>query len=241
MMVKAGFSNLAIDAFNSIGHENFNGIKPAIQSLQKAGAKNVLLYGPWPLHIPATERPIRGISYIPSATHIDLTDYPPRYWRESEKSTSQSGWTELPSYKSTKLGDVASKDWIKVCNCDACRYAIVGETDPRSIWRFGHFLLASDEWIFKVQDVSEKDSEMGNQFQCLWFQGPSYTSLRQCFEYPEDVRCKEHTGQIGSLQIGTTKIRIQIRGVSQDDIHKIRWGTQNQLYKWAEDFPTFEE
>ncbi|MDF1537674.1 MAG: hypothetical protein P1Q69_02085 [Candidatus Thorarchaeota archaeon] len=241
MMVKAGFSKFALDALNSIGHENFNGIDPAIQSLRASGAENVLLYGPYPLHIPSMERPVHGVSYIPSAIHIDLTDFPPRYWRDTEKHDSKEKWTDIPSYKTTPLGDLSEKEWIRRCDCDACRNATVGEVDPRSIFRFGHFLNAVDDWVFKVQDLPEDKPTFPNGNQCLWFQGPSYTSFRQCMQYPLESLCENHFGIIKSFKIDPTNVKIRLSDGTQTGVHCIRWGTNDDLYKWIDEFPDLEE
>jgi hypothetical protein len=55
--VKMGFKTVAIDAVNSIAHENFKGLPDAVSAVLRNGAEHVMVYGPWPLHPPSKHVP----------------------------------------------------------------------------------------------------------------------------------------------------------------------------------------
>ncbi len=243
MMHRAGFKTFAIDGLNSIAHENYRGINESVAALRSNGADKVLLYGPWPLHIPSSRRPIHGISYIPSAVHMDMTDSPPRYWRAIQAGeTPQGDRKVVPSYKDTKLGDIISKDWLASCNCKACNNAKAGENHPRGIWRWGHLLQAGFDWAVSVQDISEhKGTAVLSSNECLWFNGPSNTTFRCCLSYPDDSFCDARSNLIDSLVIDSTHLRIRLPEGAVRKAHEVRWGTKIKLYKWASNFPELGE
>jgi len=239
-MVKAGFRTFAIDALNTIAHENFDGLHDAVDTLRAIGAKRVLSYGPWPLHIPSEQRPIHGISYIASANHIDLTDYPPRFWRvDKEKTETPSKWMDLPSFKSADLPTVANHEWLEVCDCDACSVATLLEVVPQSIWRWGHLLQAGVDWVIKVQDIPEKsEPNLPTSNNRLWFHGPSYTVFRRDFQYPKDVNCKVSKDIIDTLQIAGSRIEIKFPDGVILSTSDIRWSWDDKLHSWSDGFPS---
>jgi hypothetical protein len=236
MMAKARFDIQAIDAANAIAHENFDGLTDAVRILRKNGAKRVMVYGPWPLHIPTNQRPIHGVTYIPSASQMDHTDYPARFWRSEE----QKDWKELPPYKSTNLPSAASQDWLEICDCDACHHAKTLETRPQSIWRWGHLLNACFEWTMGVQDIPEKEEESDNDNKKLWFQGPSYSVFRRCFHYSTEDSCTPSKDVIDTIETLNSKMQIRFPDNSVIPVSKVRWGWDDAMHEWSEEFPDLE-
>lgn len=240
-LVRAGFHTFALDALNTIAHENFRGLPQAIDALRSVGARRVLVYGPWPMHIPSEFRRFKGISYIASAHHMDLTDYPPRYWRKSSEQKG-SKWRELPSYKSTTLGKVEAIDNIEACDCPACKNAKLSEYSPQSIWRWGHLLLAGVKWAISVQNQSKSDEiSIPEENELLWYQGPSNTVYRDDFVYPEETYCTDAGKLIESLVFQTGRMCIKMPNGKQKHAFEIRWGTKSTLSNWAEGFPVLED
>ncbi len=240
MMAKAGFRTQAIDAGNAIAYENFEGLTNAVDALRKTGVNRVLVYGPWPLHIPSNLRPIHGVSYVPCASQMDHTDYPARYWRTSTVEDTKAKWQELPPYKSTNIPSLISKDWIEVCECDACKHAKDLEARPQSIWRWGHLLNAGFDWAASVQDIPEKDVEANNDDKRLWYQGPSYTTYRRCFHYSSENRCTLSKYVIDALETINSKIQIRFPDDSIVAISEIRWSWDEDLHEWSKGFPSLE-
>lgn len=242
-MLKAGFRTFAVDALNTIAHENFDGLTDAVSTLTGIGANRVLTYGPWPLHIPSKQRPIHGLSYIVSANHMDLTDYPPRFWRVDLSDTNKpsSKWQELPSFKTSNLSSTSSEDWLEICDCDACTNARLLELVPQSIWRWGHLLDAGVNWVLKVQDIPEKSTpNRSTSNSRLWFQGPSYTVYRRDLQYPHETNCRLSKDIIDTLEISGTKIEIKFPDGDTLSANAIRWGWDDRLHRWSIGFPSLE-
>jgi hypothetical protein len=238
---KAGFHTFAMDALNTIAHENFRGLPQAVDAVRSAGAKRVLVYGPWPLHIPSEFRPPRGISYIASAAHMDLTDYPPRYWRKPSKQNEKK-WKEIPSYKSITLDKAELLDEIETCDCPACEGAKRSEYSPQSIWRWGHLLLAGVKWAISVQDQSNSNTASTPKAnEPLWYQGPSNTIYREGLAYPKESRCSDAQQLIKSLVFQTGRILIEIPNEPNKHAFEIRWGANPKLSSWADGFPVLED
>ncbi|MGY5854074.1 MAG: hypothetical protein RTU92_10940, partial [Candidatus Thorarchaeota archaeon] len=233
-LIEAGFNVLALDAMNTIAHENFRGLSATVDTLRSAGTKRVLVYGPWPLHIPSDHRPIHGVSYIPSASHMDLTDYPSRFWRISdENSKEQSKWEELPSYKTTGLGVAASNESIETCDCTACDGAKLSEPNPRGIWRFGHLLLAGFDWVIRVQNKEEEAAKITENNERLWYQGPSYMVFRRSLNLQEKSQCESKVKLIESLEFRNDRMGVVFPDGFVATVQDIRWGSKLDLYKWA--------
>lgn len=235
MMAKAGLRIQAIDAANAIANENFDGLVDAVRTLRKTGAKQVMVYGPWPLHIPTNLRPIHGVSYIPSAAQIDHTDYPARYWRT--QSDNATDWQELPPYKSTSLPNAATQDWLDICDCDACHHAANLETRPQSIWRWGHLLNAGIDWVMSVQNLPEAKEEDSDEKRKLWFQGPSYTTFRRCFHYSTNNRCTPNKKIIDTLEILNSRVQIRFSDNLIIPISEVKWSWDDDLQEWSKEFP----
>lgn len=188
-IIKMGFKTLAIDAVNSIAHENFRALPEAISALLNAGANHVMVYGPWSLHPPSKYIPTRNVSYIPTASHMDMTNTPARYWRTRSKDAEEKmKWKKLPSYRKTNLPRASFVEGVDLCKCPACTFGKTKEIDPRSIWRWGHFLDAGVKWTERVK--KRKTNEVTSGDSRLWYQGPSYTVFRKCLHYPPEVQWK---------------------------------------------------
>jgi hypothetical protein len=240
MMAKAGFATQAIDAANAIAHENFDGLIDAVNSLRRAGVNRVLIYGPWPLHIPTNQRPIHGVSYIPSASQMDHTDYPARYWRDSAVRDTKSKWQDMPPYKSASLSSVTSDEGLEVCDCVACHHAKNLETKPQSIWRWGHLLNAGFDWVMSVQDIPEDDKKPNSEDKKLWYQGPSYTTYRRCFHYSTGDRCALSPHVISTLETANSRIQVRFPDNFVMPASEVRWSWDEDLQEWSREFPSLE-
>jgi hypothetical protein len=235
-VVKMGYRVVAIDAVNSIAHENFNGIPEAVSALQSVGVNHVMIYGPWPLHIPSKYVPVRNVSYIPHASHMDMTNSPPRFRR---KKKTQQKWEKLPSYKITPLSHFYNIESIEVCACPACQAALSKEFDVRSIWRFGHLLNAGHNWMKRIKSPATND-EIETRYSYLWYQGPSYTVFRKCLHYPTKYHWDKIEGLNDNLSYSETKAIVTFPDSSSNPAHEIRWTWFELMHKWSEKFPILE-
>ena len=237
---KAGFKTLAIEAQNTLAHENFKSLNISVDSLKRIGTEHILIYGPWPLHIPSNQRPIQHVSYIPSANHMDLTNYPPRYWKVPAQNQEQK-WEGLPSYKITGLSKIAPDETIEFCDCPSCKSALISELNPRSIWRWGHMLHAGTDWALKVQDVKETlvESEVSNER--LWYQGPSYMVFRRCLCHPKGCKCDETDETIRTIMLENCRMKLEFPDRCVFHPAEIRWGNDSSIFNWADGFPELED
>ncbi len=238
-IVKMGFKNVAIDAVNSIAHENFKGIPEAVSILKSAGVRHVMIYGPWPLHIPKEYAPRKGVSYIPTASHMDMTNSPSRYWieRTDPSSKKKRNWQNLPSYKMTSLVKASSIDNITICECEACQSAKVNEISPQSIWRWSHMLLAGNKWM----KYPSKDQDIvlaGNKR--LWYQGPSYTVFRKCLHYPPESKEMVNEELIDSIVFDDTSLAVVLTDGTKRSAELIRWTWSDEMHEWSNGFPKLE-
>jgi hypothetical protein len=237
-ILKLGFPNLAIDAVNSIANENFRGIPEAISTLHRAGAEHVFVYGPWPLHPPSKYMSKHKVSYIPTASHMDLTNTPARYWRSSQETDTKPEWKRLPSYRKKSLASVAHNEGVELCKCGACKSGVTKEIDPRSIWRWGHLLLAGEKWSRRPDSQSTKSPPQKNTR--LWYQGPSYTVFRKCLYYSPEVRWKGIEDILDSLTFDETRMEVKLHDGVTAPAESIHWTSLDELHVWADEFPSLE-
>jgi hypothetical protein len=242
-VVGMGFKTVAIDAVNSIAHENFRGIPEAIATLLSAGAKHVFVYGPWPLHPPSKYVPTKNVSYIPSALHMDMTDIPKRYWRRrtDSKTGEELKWKRLPSYRKTSLPAATHLDHVEICNCGACRAGKTKEIDPRSIWKWGHLLNAGSKWVERVSKRKQPEPPKTNDCMRLWYQGPSYTVFRKCLHYPSEAKWESIEGLLETIEFSETRMYVGFVEESRLDSERIRWTWFEDIHAWADGFPHLEE
>jgi hypothetical protein len=237
-VVTMGFTTVAIDAVNSIAHENFKKIPEAVSVLRNVGVKHVMIYGPWPLHPPTKYIPRNHVSYIPTASHMDLINSPPRYWYPRRKEEKE--WKKQPSYRRTSLKQISFYDWMDLCKCPACSAAVNFESDPRSIWRWGHFLYAGYQWMKDKKGGTNLDSEDTKKFRLL-YQGPSYMVYRKCLHYPPEYRWKGIDDIIESLVFDETEMKVVFPDKKELPSSMIQWTWMDELHEWAEGFPRLEE
>ena len=244
-VVKLGYSTVALDAMNTIAHETFIGLQEAVSAVIGAGAHHVFIYGPWPLHPPTDRLPTHHVSYVPCAAHMDLTDYPRRFWRKKPETEIREDreWRRLPSYRRAYLDKAAVRDDIEICACPACRAARGRETDPRSVWRWGHMLRAGAKWqkAFKKK-VTPQDEEGSTKTNIrLRYQGPSYTVFRKCLHYPLQVQRSSTEGIIESVVFTETQMVVRFADGTTAPSIDIRWSLWERNPVWAADFPCLEE
>ncbi len=239
-----GFKNMAIDAVNSIAHENFKGLPNAVSSVRNSGANHVFVYGPWPQHLPSKYVTQRNVSYIPTASHMDMTNKPSRFWQEKKDTTTgvKQRWTRLPAYKTTNLGEVSTLDYIKICDCEPCKSAVSKEVNPQSIWRWGHLLNAGQKWMQKQSRLQSKklNSEAASINTKLWYQGPSYTVFRKCLHYPPEFTWNGIEGLLDSLSFSETQMTIEFPNYPPTPSEAIRWTWWEEMHDWAHGFPKLE-
>ncbi|MFW9886755.1 MAG: hypothetical protein ACFFER_01145 [Candidatus Thorarchaeota archaeon] len=235
-IVQMGFRNMALDAMNTIAHENFKGIPEAISALKTAGANHVFVYGPWPLHIPTKFAPTDNVSYIASASHMDLTNRPVRYWLDRNESDNgeKRKWKRLPSYRRANLGEVSLIDGVHICSCGACQFGKQKEIDPRSIWRWGHLLDAGYRWMSKKHRRRKDET---TEFSRLWYQGPSYTVFRKCLHYPPEANWKGIEGILDTVTIDEIKLRVVFADDTETPAEGIHWTWWDEMYEWSDGFP----
>lgn len=240
-IVNMGYTTVALDAVNSIAHENFRGLPEAAASVLGAGAKHVIVYGPWPLHPPSKYVPTNHVSYIPTAMHMDMTNAPARFWRK-KKETVPGGkrqWRKLPNYRWVNLSDVQHDEDLEICSCLACQAAIAKEVDPRSIWRWGHLLRAADKWEQRMKKRTEKEVELEppEKNARLWYQGPSYTVFRKCLHYPPEIQWKGIEDIIDSIVFAETKMEFTFPDGERAGVNKVLWTWFPEGHTWEWEFP----
>ncbi|MFW9890242.1 MAG: hypothetical protein ACFFER_18820, partial [Candidatus Thorarchaeota archaeon] len=240
-IVKMGYTTVALDAINAIAHENFKALPEAVSAVLRAGAKNVILYGPWPLHPPRKHVPTHNVSYIPSALHMDLTNQPHRFWkkrRESENGKKRR-WTRVPNYRRISLGEVIHDDDVEICGCPACKAAIVKEVDPRSVWRWGHMLHSAKRWEKRVLRARKKESSTHSPDENirLWYQGPSYTVFRRCLHYPLEKQWPSIEHVLEALSFSETNIEVQLPDEIKAPANLILWSWIDEGHQWMVEFP----
>ncbi|MFW9888205.1 MAG: hypothetical protein ACFFER_08490 [Candidatus Thorarchaeota archaeon] len=239
-IVKMGYTTVALDAMNSIAHENFKGLPEGVSAVLGAGAKHVMIYGPWPLHPPRKYVPIHNVSYIPSALHIDMTNQPPRFWRKRrEKENGEKRWTRLPNYRRVSLGEVIHGDTVEICKCPACDAALEKETDPRSVWQWGHLLQAGEGWMRSMLRARKRRErlEIPDKTTRLWYQGPSYTVFRRCLHYSPEIQWVGIDFTIESLVISGTAMHLLFPDGVATSAEWIQWSWINDDHQWAQNFP----
>ncbi|MFW9889941.1 MAG: hypothetical protein ACFFER_17300, partial [Candidatus Thorarchaeota archaeon] len=237
-----GYEVLALDAMNTISHENFRGLSEAITCLKRAGAKHVIVYGPWPLHAPSKYIPTQNTSYIPSAHHMDMTNIPARFWRKRTSCNEEiTKWQKIPNYRTTSLKDAIHYSNLGICKCRPCKAATSREEDPRSIWRWGHLLQAGLKWqkrkTPKTNDLFV-DSEIVSN---LWYQGPSFTAFRKCLHYSYETvqQCSE--ALFDALSINEVVMMLQYpEGICKSSEH-ISWTMFEDGSDWRSGFPRLED
>ncbi len=241
MIVKMGYTTVAIDAVNSIAHENFKGLPEAVTAVRSAGAKHVIVYGPWPLHPPSRDIPIHSVSYIPTSLHMDMTNTPARFWRKKKetKPGEKRQWRKLPNYRRVNLGEVVYNEDAEICTCPACQAACIKEFDPRSIWRWGHMLNAGDEWEQRMKKRRGRKSEPETQEMNtrLWYQGPSYTVFRKCLHFHPGIQWKGIEDMIESIIFSDTKMEFTFPDGERMGVNKIRWTWFPEGHTWEWEFP----
>ncbi|MHA1882380.1 MAG: hypothetical protein ACTSUO_04970 [Candidatus Thorarchaeota archaeon] len=237
-----GYDVYALDAMNTICHENFKGISNAVSALKTAGANHVLVYGPWPLHMPSKYVPTSKVSYIPSAHHIDMTNTPARFWINKESEyRKEEGWYKTPEYRISSLKSVKSRQDIEVCSCSACKAAVDLELVPRSVWRWGHFLNAGHKWLKRIRGNEENRVASSDDLMRLWYQGPSNTAYRRCLHH---VNTKKHDcleNLYDSIKIKEDCIRIIYPDGLIVTPEHIKWIDWENLPDWRTDFPQLED
>jgi hypothetical protein len=238
-IVKMGYRTVALDAVNSIAHENFKALPEAISSVLNSGAKHVIVYGPWPLHAPRKYIPTRNVSYIPTSLHMNMTNQPKRFWRSrtDPKTGEKREWRRLPNYRRVSLPDVIPDSEIEICGCPACQAGKTKESHPYSIWRFGHFLHAGSRWQTRVKKSKRKQPELEKGNTRLWYQGPSYTVFRRCLHYPPEVQWKRIEDIIETLVFTETSMRVVFPDGKEAPSHSIRWTGWDEGHTWELEFP----
>ncbi|MCF2136125.1 MAG: hypothetical protein K9W43_02705 [Candidatus Thorarchaeota archaeon] len=237
-LTQMGFTTVALDAMNTIAHEDFRGLPLAIRTVLDAGAKHVFVYGPWPLHAPRKYIPTKHVTYIPHATHLDMVNTPPRFWHK--KSAKKEKRSRLPDYRTTPLSQVAHNPTVEICDCPACRAAITHETRPQGIWKLGHLLHAARELIEEAEGSNDDNLEKSTDT-ILRYQGPSYTVFRRCLHYPPI----ENRPDLGRIAYRMVFDETSFNVVFDDDLvvpaYNIHWSWWESGKMWAWGFPTLEE
>jgi len=230
-----GYEVLALDALNSISHENFKGLPEAVNVLKNAGASHVLVYGPWPLHIPSKYVPSRNVSYIPCSHHMDMTNTPARFWIKKEQQINEE-WRNIPSYRTTSLSQLKTEKFVEVCSCSACRSGNTLETDSRSIWRWGHLLNAGRKWQKRIRSKDSSVIALSDDLVSLWYQGPSSTAFRRYLHH-KDTRPHDCADELyDSVKIDETDIKIIFPDEQILTSECIRW-TGLEGPDWRTNFP----
>jgi hypothetical protein len=244
-IVSMGYTTVTLDAVNSIAHENFKGLPEAVAVVKGAGAKHVIVYGPWPLHPPSKDIPIHHVSYIPIALHMDMTNTPARFWRKKKdaKPEEKRQWRKLPNYRRVNLSEVVHNDDVEICTCAACQAALTKEVDPRSIWRWGHMLNAGGAWEQRMKKRRGKQSEPESSEKNirLWYQGPSYTVFRKCLHYPSEIKWKGIEDITDSIVFTETTMKFTFPDGEEVAANKIRWTWFPEGHTWEWEFPFLEE
>jgi hypothetical protein len=239
-----GYTTVALDAVNSIAHENFKGLNEAVTAVRKGGAKHVIINGPWPLHPPSNDIPIHHVSYIPTALHMDMTNRPPRYWHSKKEKPdgTKRKWQRLPNYRKANLAQVHHLDYTDICDCRACQAAKVHETDPRSIWRWGHMLHAGLKWQNRMEKKREqKEPELADENIRLWYQGPSYMVFRKCLHYPSEIKWSGIEDILETLVFTETKMEIKFPDGFVAPSYLIHWTWSPEGHTWEWEFPLLED
>ncbi|MGY5874217.1 MAG: hypothetical protein RTU30_00600, partial [Candidatus Thorarchaeota archaeon] len=236
-----GYEVLAIDAMNTISHENFKGLHEAVNCLQKAGAKHVIVYGPWPLHPPSDYVPTNNVSYIPCAHHMDMTNNPARFWQKrTETSEQEEKWKKIPNYRTYPLKEVAAYPDLEICKCAACEAAVTREQDPRGIWRFGHLLYAGRKWMKRTKSKKDSRTESYDKDTRLWYQGPSYTAFRKCLCHPSKNRHPCTDDFFDSMVFEETSMKVKFPDGFYVFPEHICWTSWTTKSDWVLDFPRLE-
>ncbi|MHA2023368.1 MAG: hypothetical protein ACTSWQ_06875 [Candidatus Thorarchaeota archaeon] len=243
-IVKMGYTTVAIDAVNTIAFENFSGLPEAVATVLSAGAKHIIVYGPWPLHAPSKHIPTRHVTYIPTALHMDMTDRPKRFWRKKQQTANQSvQWRKLPNYRSTGLPAIVPETDIEICDCPACQAAKIKEIDPRSIWRWGHMLNAGEKWQKRSKKRKGKADKTIPPVENLRlrYQGPSYAVFRKCLHYPPEFQWEEIEDIIPTLVFSESRLDIKFPDGVIAPAASVRWSWWPKDHKWAVGFPQLED
>ncbi|NHI83609.1 MAG: hypothetical protein EAX81_04845 [Candidatus Thorarchaeota archaeon] len=245
MVIKMGYTTAALDALNSIAHENFRGLTEAVSAVLGAGAEHVIVYGPWPLHPPRKYVPIHRVSYIPAAIHMDLTNQPRRFWRrKTEQAKSEKRrWRRLPNYRWVTLGEVVHNTDVEMCDCPACQAARTKETDPRSIWRWGHMLHAGKEWQSRANRAKKRKQEPAppEQSTRLWYQEPSYAVFRKCLHYPPEIQWRGIEDIIESIVFTETRMEVRFPDGVVVPSTEIVWSWWDEGHHWNWKWPFLED
>ncbi|NWF96382.1 MAG: hypothetical protein HXY34_09605 [Candidatus Thorarchaeota archaeon] len=237
-LVDFGYVTLALDALNTIAHENFAGLPEAVQCLRRAGAQHVIVYGPWPLHPPSSFVPLRNVTYIPSAHHMDMTDAPARFWRkQTETQKEGERWQQIPNYRTTPLREIAHRDDLEFCSCPACKAAMTREGSPVSIWRWGHLLQAGLRWQKRSKSAREEAVSESAEETRLWYQGPSYTVFRRCLTYPSESRHVCRDEYFDTIRVAETRMDVVYPDGWTALPEQIRWTGWRGGHEWQSDFP----
>lgn len=239
-ILELGYSTVALDAVNSIAHETFKGLPEAIATVLNAGAKHVMVYGPWPLHLPSKYVRTRNVSYIPCANHMDLTNRTPRFWRKKAKDGKKTSWRKPPSYRYVNLGEAATTEGIEICDCKPCQSARVSETDPRDIWRWGHLLKKGREWMMRAQK-RPRGVKPPAENTVLRYQGPSYTVFRKCLHYPPETQWPGIEDIIPTLVFNETKMEVRFPDGVTGNAEDIRWTWWDEGHHWTYEYPQLED
>ena len=244
-IVSMGYSTVALDAVNSIAHEDFKALSEAVATVIEAGAKHVMVYGPWPLHPPAKYVPVQNVSYIPAAVHMNMTNHPARFWRRTtpQENREERQWKRLPNYRRVALPEVVSSDETELCRCPACEAASRKESDPRSIWRWGHLLNAAEQWEKRVvgKKARAPASSAPEKNMRLWYQGPSYTVFRKCLHYPPEVQWKGIEDILQTLVFTETSMQVKFEDGASAPAWDIRWTWWDEGHHWDWEFPSLED
>jgi len=235
-----GYDVLALDAMNTISHENYRGISEATNALKKAGAAHVVVYGPWPLQIPSKYTPRRDVSYIPTAHQMDMINSPARFWL-SQESRDMDTWQKIPNYRTTPLSEIRNQEALTICSCSACKSARDLEKDPRSIWKWGHFLSAGRRWQEKMTSNKNNESAQLDDLKVLWYQGPASTAFRKCLHHidTEPHYCIEDFSDF--VIIDETNVRVQYPDGLKVSAEYVRWSDWKGEVDWREGFPKLED
>jgi hypothetical protein len=91
-----------------------------------------------------------------------------------------------------------------------------------------------------VQDIPEKEEESDNDNKKLWFQGPSYSVFRRCFHYSTEDSCTPSKDVIDTIETLNSKMQIRFPDNSVIPVSKVRWGWDDAMHEWSEEFPDLE-
>jgi len=170
---------------------------------------------------------------------MDLTNTPARYWRTRSKDAEEKQkWMKLPSYRKTDLPRASFVEGVDLCQCPACTFGKTKEIDPRSIWRWGHFLDAGVKWTERVKKRKAREEPSGESR--LWYQGPSYTVFRKCLHYPPEVQWKGIEDILDTLSFSETKLEVRFPDGFTAPAERIHWTWFEKTHIWADGFPSLE-